>query len=86
MKFTKLAVAVGLACLASTASAGVWEKLSTMNDPVAKPTARYNVEAAAWNVRVVEWVPAENPSYRCMFVGGSEKGGASCYPATQKQK
>lgn len=76
----KLFLILALAIAPIAANAGLWEKLSTMDQPIVKPTAQYLVEAAGWNVRVVEWVPAYNPNVRCMFVGGSKKGGATCYP------
>ena len=63
-----------------SASAGMWEKLSTIGDEVIKPTNTYNVEASGWNLRVVEWTPKNNPNVRCMFAGGSKKGGVACYP------
>ena len=66
----------------NTANAGMWEKISTLNEKTIKPTAVYNVETAGWNIRVVEWTPAGNPNVRCVFGGGSKKGGISCY---QKQ-
>ena len=73
-----------LLLLPLSASAGMWTKLSTMGDEVIKPTNTYNVEAAGWNLRVVEWVPKNNPNMRCVFAGGSKKGGIACYPVDKK--
>lgn len=61
------------------ASAGMWEKASTFLDKVVNNSSNYNVESAGWNLRVVEWIPAENPNVRCLFAGGSKKGGVACY-------
>ena len=69
--------------IAKTAQAGLWEQLSTMDQPVKQPTAEYAVEAAGWNLRVYEWVPQDNTNVRCVFAAGSKKGGVSCYPVNQ---
>lgn len=58
-----------------------WEKFSTFFKETRNNTSAYNVEAAGWNVRVVEWVPTDNPNIRCMFAAGTEKAGTGCYPA-----
>jgi len=76
-----LLIGAVLALIPLTASAGMWTKLSTIGDEVIKPTYEYNVETAGWNVRIVEWIPKDNPDMRCMFGGGSKKGGIACYPA-----
>lgn len=82
-KLTLIAAILALTPL--TATAGVWTKLSTIGDEVIKPTNTYNVESAGWNVRVVEWTPKENPNVRCVFAGGSSKGGVSCYTVKVKK-
>ena len=60
--------------------AGIWEKLSTISNEEIKPTAQYNIEAPGWNILVIEWVPKQNKHIRCLFAGGSKKGGVACYP------
>ncbi len=62
------------------ADAGLWEKLSTMDLPTKKPTSAYLVEASGWNVRVYEFTPEGNKNYVCVFIAGSKKAGASCFP------
>ncbi|MCK5020128.1 MAG: hypothetical protein KAS32_23945 [Candidatus Peribacteraceae bacterium] len=84
MKMRKL-ILLGL-LLPLSANAGMWEKLSTIGDEVIKPTSTYNVEASGWNLRVVEWIPKDNPHVRCMFAGGSKKGGVACYSTAQAWK
>ncbi len=56
-----------------------WEKFSTFFAETRSNTGAYNVEAAGWNVRVVEWVPKDNSNIRCVFAAGTEKAGAACY-------
>lgn len=63
-----------------------WEKFSTFFKETRNNTSAYNVEAAGWNVRAIEWTPEENENYRCMFVAGTEKAGVACYPAALKQR
>ena len=66
--------------LASTlAHANLWERVSTMGAPTVKPSSEYLIETAGWNIRVYEWVPADNPNVRCLFAAGSQKGGVACY-------
>lgn len=76
----KLMLAVTLLFTSTTASAGMWEKVTTLGQETKRNTAAYTVEAAGWNIRVVEWIPQHNPNIRCMFGGGSKKGGIACYP------
>lgn len=71
--------------LSGSAMAGMWEKVSTFTDKEVKPSAQYTVDTAGWNVRVYEWVPADNKNWRCMFAGGEKKGGVACYPAATNQ-
>jgi hypothetical protein len=59
--------------------AGLWEKMTTMGAPTVKPSSVYLIETAGWNIRVYEWIPADNPNTRCMFAAGSQKGGVACY-------
>jgi hypothetical protein len=33
--------------------------------------SEYLIETAGWNIRVYEWIPADNPNTRCMFAAGS---------------
>ncbi|MCH9645263.1 MAG: hypothetical protein K0U08_01250 [Proteobacteria bacterium] len=75
-KFTILALTL-LASL--SVQAGLWEKMTTMGAPTIKPSSEYLVETAGWNIRVYEWIPADNPNTRCMFAAGSQKGGVACY-------
>ncbi len=62
-----------------SAKAGLWEKMTTMGATTVKPSAEYLIETAGWNIRVYEWIPADNPNARCMFAAGSQKGGVACY-------
>ncbi len=66
------------------ANAGLWEKLSTLNERLVKPTNIYNIEAPGWNLRAIEWTPADNPNVRCIFGGGSKKGGIACYEVSNE--
>ena len=75
----KLILAATLFLVSTSASAGLWEKVTTLGQETKQNTAAYTVEAAGWNIRVVEWIPAGNPDVRCMFGGGSKKGGIACY-------
>jgi hypothetical protein len=59
--------------------AGLWEKVTTMGAQTVKPSSEYLIETAGWNIRVYEWIPADNPNTRCMFAAGSAKGGVACY-------
>jgi len=59
--------------------AGLWEKMTTMGAQTVKPSSEYLIETAGWNIRVYEWIPADNPNTRCMFAAGSQKGGVACY-------
>ena len=59
--------------------AGLWEKVTTMGAQTVKPSSEYLIETAGWNIRVYEWIPADNPNARCMFAAGSQKGGVACY-------
>ena len=76
IKFTLLTLII-LASL--SAKAGLWEKMTTMGAQTIKPSSKYLVKTAGWNIRVYEWVPADNPNTRCMFAAGSQKGGVDCY-------
>ena len=60
-----------------------YEKWTTLFKTTKNNTSTYNVEAAGWNVRVIEWTPEDNKDYRCMFVAGTEKAGVGCYPANK---
>jgi len=77
----KLLILPILLSASMTANAGLWDKVSTFNQEEVKPTATYLVETSGWNVRIVEWIPKDNPNYRCVFGGGDKKGGIACYPA-----
>ena len=59
--------------------AGIWENITTMGATTIKPSSEYLIETAGWNIRVYEWIPADNPNTRCMFAAGSKKGGVACY-------
>jgi len=59
--------------------AGLWEKMTTIGAKTVKPSSEYLIETAGWNIRVYEWIPADNPNTRCMFAAGSQKGGVACY-------
>lgn len=63
-----------------------WEQVTTIFFDTKGNTATYNVEAAGWDVRVIEWTPESNPNYRCMFVAGTGKAGSACYPIQEVLK
>lgn len=65
--------------VAMSTQAGLWEKMTTMGTQTIKPSSEYLIETAGWNIRVYEWIPADNPNTRCMFAAGSQKGGVACY-------
>ena len=65
--------------LSTSVQAGLWEKVTTLGTETIKPSAEYLIETAGWNIRVYEWIPADNPNARCMFAAGSQKGGVACY-------
>jgi len=65
-------------------NAGLWEKVTTLGNKEVKVTGQYNVPAPGWDLRVVEWAPKENKNVRCLFAGGSKKGGVACYPVKGK--
>ncbi|MDC9727365.1 MAG: hypothetical protein PSN35_05990 [Candidatus Thioglobus sp.] len=76
MKLITLIIAFTLSI---SAQAGLWEKMTTMGAQTVKPSSEYLIETAGWNIRVYEWIPADNPNVRCMFAAGSQKGGVACY-------
>ena len=78
MKIKVSAFLITLVVSLST-QAGLWEKMTTMGAQTVKPSSEYLIETAGWNIRVYEWIPADNPNIRCMFAAGSQKGGVACY-------
>jgi hypothetical protein len=76
---TKIIVLITTFLLSLSAQAGLWEKMTTMGAKTVKPSSEYLIETAGWNIRVYEWIPADNPNARCMFAAGSQKGGVACY-------
>ncbi len=76
---TKIVTLLAIAVLSLSAQAGLWEKVTTMGAKTVKPSSEYLIETAGWNIRVYEWIPADNPNARCMFAAGSQKGGVACY-------
>ncbi len=75
----KLSILLAGFLLSISAQAGLWEKMTTMGAETVKPSSEYLIETAGWNIRVYEWIPADNPNVRCMFAAGSQKGGVACY-------
>lgn len=75
----KLTAFLTMFLLTLSAQAGLWEKVTTMGTQTVKPSSEYLIETAGWNIRVYEWIPADNPNVRCMFAAGSKKGGVACY-------
>ena len=75
----KLTAFLTMFLLTLSAQAGLWEKVTTMGAQTVKPSSEYLIETAGWNIRVYEWIPADNPNIRCMFAAGSKKGGVACY-------
>ena len=78
MKIKVSALLITLVVSLST-QAGLWEKMTTMGAQTVKPSSEYLIETAGWNIRVHEWIQADNPNTRCMFAAGSQKGGVACY-------
>lgn len=76
---TKLASLLTTLVISTASQAGLWEKMTTMGAETVKPSSEYLIETAGWNIRVYEWIPADNPNARCMFAAGSQKGGVACY-------
>jgi len=76
---TKLITFLITLVLSLSTQAGLWEKMTTMGAKTVKPSSEYLIETAGWNIRVYEWIPADNPNVRCMFAAGSKKGGVACY-------
>ncbi len=76
---TKIVTLLAIAVLSLSVQAGLWEKVTTMGVKTVKPSSEYLIETAGWNIRVYEWIPADNPNSRCMFAAGSQKGGVACY-------
>ncbi|MCS5590672.1 MAG: hypothetical protein NZ824_11970 [Candidatus Thioglobus sp.] len=75
----KLIALITVFLLSLSTQAGLWEKMTTMGATTVKPSSEYLIETAGWNIRVYEWIPADNPNARCMFAAGSQKGGVACY-------
>jgi len=75
----KLITLITVFLLSLSTQAGLWEKMTTMCATTVKPSSEYLIETAGWNIRVYEWIPADNPNARCMFAAGSQKGGVACY-------
>jgi len=75
----KLIALITVFLLSLSTQAGLWEKVTTMGAQTVKPSSEYLIETAGWNIRVYEWIPADNPNVRCMFAAGSKKGGVACY-------
>jgi hypothetical protein len=75
----KLSMLLAVFFMSMSAQAGLWEKMTTMGTETVKPSSEYLIETAGWNIRVYEWIPADNPNARCMFAAGSQKGGVACY-------
>lgn len=76
---TKLITLLITFAIPLSVQAGLWEKMTTMGTKTVDPSAEYLIETAGWNIRVYEWIPADNPNVRCMFAAGSQKGGVACY-------
>jgi len=66
----KLIALITVFLLSLSAQAGLWEKMTTMGTTTVKPSSEYLIETAGWNIRVYEWIPADNPNARCMFAAG----------------
>jgi len=79
---TLLAIAASVLITAGitigTAKAGLWEKLSSLNDMVVE-TKTYTIEAKGWNLRAYSWKDPASGMY-CIYVAGSKTGGLSCNP------
>jgi len=78
-----IGAALGLMFNNNSNKGSTYEKWTTLFKTTKNNTSTYNVEAAGWNVRVIEWTPEDNKDYRCMFVAGTEKAGVGCYPANK---
>lgn len=83
----KVIIGIGLVVgMVSTAQAGMWNRLSNMNNEKIETTAEYQLETSGWNIRIYEWVPKHNKNIRCMFATGERKGGITCYPVESNRR
>lgn len=73
--------------LVSTASAGFLSAVRSSGWET-KETKKYKINVMNYDCRVYEWIPADNPNVRCVFVAGNENAtGVSCYQVSkEKQK
>lgn len=46
---------------------------------------RIKISAAGSDLRGYFFTPPGNPAYECVFIAGSQKGGAACYPKATQQ-
>lgn len=80
-KFNIMIAALGLTLIAGTANAGLLKTIATSGWET-KPSAKYKVSTAGYDVRVYEWTPADNENVRCVFVAGADgngNAGVACY-------
>jgi hypothetical protein len=78
IKSATIGVVFTVALLGGSAYAGLLDSIRTSDWPEVQPTAKYTVEVKDFNVRVYEWVSAEDPSVRLvMFAGDKSSGGMS---------
>lgn len=65
---------------ATSANAGLLDGLMTGDWDEIDPSAQYKLETYGFNIRVYEWIPADNPNVRCVFAAGNENStGVACY-------
>ena len=70
-----LTVLVTCGTLFGAASAGLWEKATSLLDTTVETTS-FTIEAKGWNLRGYEFVTPTGA--RCVSMTGTKKGGLSC--------
>lgn len=74
-----LGAVVTLTLVAGTASAGIWDSITTSGWSTKDTTTKYLLDVKDYDVRVYEWTPADNPNVRMVFVAGNESSGVGSY-------
>jgi hypothetical protein len=65
--------------LVGSAQAGLFDSMMTSGWTDKEVNAKYNMEVYGFDVRVYEWIPADNPNVRMIFVAGKSSSGVGSY-------
>lgn len=65
--------------LFSLVKLGLWNSVSTIGWADKELTTRYMVDSKGFDVRAYEWIPAENPNVRMVFISGTKSSGVGSY-------